>query len=193
MEKREIEVMWNYYYGMSKVTMIWKDEMIELDNKGIIKKIYEVVDNEFNEIWYLVRDNKEKSYIMKSKCGNVYARDIMLKYKNNYHFNTINSKVIKIFDKGIFPIIFKIPSDKYENFYNEKDNINNIFFHNYYCNIENKFKAVREYRNKVEFEIFNKEEDAIYWCSDLSITKKFIIESNVRPLNLNEMVCEYMI
>ena len=193
MEKREIEVMWNYYYGMSKVTMIWENEMIELHTKGIIKKIYEIIDNEFNEIWYLVRDNKEKSYIMKSKCGNVYARDIMTKYKKDYCFNTINSEVIKIFDKGIFPIIFKIPSDKYEIFYNEKCNKNNIFFHNYYCKIGNKFKAIREYRNKVEFEIFNKEEDAIYWCSDLSITKDFIIESNVRPLNLNEMVCEYII
>ena len=51
MEKREIEVMWNYYYGMSKATMIWEKEMEQLHNKGIIKKIYEIIDNDFNEIW----------------------------------------------------------------------------------------------------------------------------------------------
>ena len=101
MEKREIEVMWNYYYGMSKATMIWEKEMEQLHNKGIIKKIYEITDNDFNEIWYLIRDNKEKSYIIKSKCGNVYARDIMLTYKNNYNFCKISSEVIKIFDKEL--------------------------------------------------------------------------------------------
>ena len=79
MEKREVEVMWSYYYGMSKVTMIFEEEMKQLHEQGIIKKIYEVVDNEFNEIWYLIRDNKEKSYIIKSKCGNVYARDVFEK------------------------------------------------------------------------------------------------------------------
>lgn len=77
MEKRELEVMWSYYYGMSKVTMIWEQEMMQLHEKGIIKKIYEIIDDEFNEVWYLIRDIKEKSYILKSKCGNEYARDIM--------------------------------------------------------------------------------------------------------------------
>lgn len=193
MEKREIEVMWSYYYGMSKVTMIWEQEMIKLHEKGIIKKIYEIIDDEFNEVWYLIRDTKEKSYILKSKCGNVYARDIMCKYKNNYNFYTISSEVIKIFDKGIFPIIFKIPSDRCNDFYNEKTNINKAFFNNYYVHSKDGYKAIREYRNKVEFETFNKEEDAIYWCSDFSITKQFILDSNKRPLNLIEMVCEYRI
>lgn len=193
MEKREIEVMWSYYYGMSKVTMIWEQEMMQLHNKGIIKKIYEIIDNEFNEVWYLVRDIKEKSYILKSKCGNVYARDIMQVYKKNYNFYKISSEIIKIFDKGVFPIIFKVPYDKYVNFYNEKNNTNNAFFNNYYCHTQDGYKAIREYRNKVEVETFNKEDDAIYWCSDFSITKEFILKSNVRPLNLIEMVCEYII
>ena len=193
MEKREIEVMWSYYYGMSKVTMIWEEEIIELHKKGIIKKIYEITDSEFNEVWYLIRDKKEKSYILKSKRGNIYARDIMHTYENDYNFYKISSEVIKIFDKGIFPIIFKVPSDKYSYFYNKNNNTNNAFFNNYYCHIENCYKATREYRNKVEVETFNKEEDAIYWCSDFSITKDFILKSNTRPLNLIEMVCEYKI
>lgn len=193
MEKREVEVMWSYYYGMSKVTMIFEEEIKQLHEQGIIKKIYEVVDNEFNEIWYLIRDNKDKSYIIKSKCGNVYARDIMLNYKNYYKFYTISPDVIKIFDKGLFPIIFKIPSDKYNDFYNEKTNTNNAFFNNYYSHTKNGYKAIREYRNKVEIETFNREEDAIYWCSDFSTTKEFILNSNVKPLNLIEMVCEYRI
>lgn len=191
MEKREIEVMWSYYYGMSKVDMIWEQEMKQLHNRGIIRKIYEIIDDEFNEVWYLIRDNKEKSYIIKSKCGNAYAKNIMSVYKKMYKFNTVSSEVIKIFDKGIFPIIFKIPSDKYKDYYNEKNNCNNIFLKNYYCHINNNYKAIREYRNKIEIETFNKEEDAIYWCSNFFITKEQIINSNIRPLNLIEMVCEY--
>lgn len=191
MEKREVEVMWSYYYGMSKVTMIWEKEMVQLHNKRIIKKIYEIIDEEFNEIWYLIRDNKEKSYILKSKSGNVYAKDIMKSYESEYIFYKISPEIIKIFDKGIYPVIFKIPDNKYSSFYNEKDNINNAFFNNYYCSIGNCYKAIREYRNKVESETFNKEEDAIYWCSDFSITKELISRSNARPLNLIEMVCEY--
>ena len=191
MEKRELEVMWSYYYGMSKVTMIWEQEMRQLHEKGIIKKIYEIIDDEFNEVWYLIRDIKEKSYILKSKCGNEYARDIMKIYKSNYNFYTISSEVIKIFDKGIFPVIFKIPSDRCIDFYNEKNNINKAFFNNYYVHSKDGYKAIREFRNKVEIETFNKEEDAIYWCSDFSITKQLILDSDVRPLNLIEMVCEY--
>lgn len=191
MEKREIEVMWSYYYGMSKVTMIWEEEFEILDHKKIIKKIYEITDNEFNEIWYLIRDKKEKSYIVKSKCGNTYAKDIMKSYEKNYEFYKIDSSIIKIFEKGIFPIIFKLEENKYSDFYNEVTKINSAFFNNYYCFINNEYKAVREYRNKVETETFEKEDDAIYWCSDYLKTKEEIIKNNIRPLNLEEMVYEY--
>lgn len=190
MEHRELEVMWNYYYGMSKASMIWKEELEELHYKKMIKRIYEIIDDEFNEVWYLIRDKKEKSYILKSKCRNEYSKDFMQQYKPIYK---ISSEVIKMFDKGIYPIIFKIPADIYSNFYNEEKNVNYSFFKNYYSCIQNNYKAVREYRNKVEFEVFTKEEDAIYWCSDFSITKDFILKSNTRPLNLIEMVCEYKI
>lgn len=192
MEKREIEVMWNYYYGMSKVTMIWKEEFQQLHKKQIIKKIYEIIDNEFNEIWFLIRDIKEKSYIIKSKCGNVYAKDIMKEFKSDYNFYKIDSEIIKKFDKGLFPVVFKIQSKDYETFYNEITNTNYAFFNNYYCCINNKYKSIREYRNKIEFEVFDKEEDSIYWCSDYSKTKETILKNNIRPLNLNEMVYEYM-
>ena len=191
MEKREIEVMWSYYFGMSKVTMIWEEDMEKLHKSKVIKKIYEVIDSDFDEIWYLIRDEKEKSYIIKSKCGNFYAKDIMKKYESEYVFFKVSTEVIKIFDKGLYPVVFKVLEKEYSSFYNDKKNINNAFFNNYYWQSGNKYKAVREYRNKVEFEVFNREDDAIYWCSNYEKTKANIMKNNIRPLNLNEMVFEY--
>lgn len=193
MEKRELEVLWNYYLGMSKVKMIWEDEMDKLHESKIIKKIYEVIDNDFNEVWYLIRDIKETSYIVKSKYGNLYSKDIMKKYKTDYEFYMITTDIIKIFQNGFFPIVFKVSENNFNNFYDEKSNKTSIFFNNYYCRTQIGFKAVREYRNKVEYEVFDTEDDAILWASDYSKTKQDITKKNIRPLNLNEMVYEYKI
>lgn len=191
MEKRELEVMWNYYLGMSKVTMIWEEELNDLHKTKQIRKIYEVIDDDFNEVWYLIRDIKEASYILKSKCGNLYAKDIMKKYKTDYDFYEISTEIIKIFQNGFYPIVFKVSESNFNNFYDEKSNKNNVFFNNYYCRTSNGYKAVREYRNKVEYEVFDKEDDAIYWSSDYAKTKAKITKNNIRPLNLSEMVYEY--
>ena len=85
----------------------------------------------------------------------------------------------------------KVLEEEYSNFYDDKKNLNNAFFNNYYWQSGNEYKAVREYRNKVEFEVFNREDDAIYWCSNYEKTKAKIMKNNIRPLNLNEMVFEY--
>ncbi len=191
MEKREIEVMWSYYFGISKVPTIWEKELKELHKSNVIRKIYEIIDNDFNEVWYLIRTNDEMSFILKPKCGNIYSKNIMECYKKNYDFFSIDTNVIKIFDDGIFPIVFKVSIGDFLKIYDESKNINRIFFNNYYCHFKNKYKSVRQYRNKVESETFNNELDAIYWCSDFSKTKKDILESNSRPINLKNRICEY--
>lgn len=188
MEQREIKTMQNYYFGMSRVPMICEEKIEELHKSKVIRKIYEVFDNEFNEIWYLVKTVKGKSYIVKSKFGNLYAKDIMKNYRKYYDYYQINTEIIKIFAKGFYPVIFKVSDREFNIFYDKKNNKNNIFFNNYYCYSKNKYKAVREYRNKVEYEIFINEDDAIYWTSDYSKTKEEILKNNIRPFNLKEMV-----
>lgn len=191
MEKRELKVMWNYYLGMSRVPMIWEKELEQLHRKKAIKKIYEVIDYKFNEIWYLIRDSSERSYIIKAKYGNIYAKDVMKKYRAFYDFYKISTEIINIFEKGIYPIVFKISEDNFDNLYDKSCNKSNAFFNNYYCISKNKYKAVREYRNKIEYEVFDREEDAIYWASDYSKLKEDILKNNIRPLNLFERVYEY--
>lgn len=191
MERREYEVLWSYYYGMGKTTMAGIDTIRELDKKKVIKKIYEITDNDYNEVWYLIRDAKEKSYILKSKCGNTYANDVMKEFKAKYEFYRITTDVIKIFNNDIYPIVFKIKEQDFGKYYDELRNINNAFFHNYYCHINNTYKTIREYRNKVEVETFDKETDAIYWCSDFDITKEQILSNDIRPFDLNEKVYNY--
>ena len=91
----------------------------------------------------------------------------------------------------IYPIVFKIKEQDFGKYYDDLKNINNAFFHNYYCHINNAYKTIREYRNKVEVETFDKETDAIYWCSDFDITKEQILSNDIRPFNLNEKVYNY--
>lgn len=191
MEKREYDVLWNHYFGTGKVTMIWEKEMEQLVNAQTIKRIYEVIDNDYNEIWYLVKDNKEKSYIIKTKYGNLYAKDLMKKYEKKYIFFKISTEIIKIYDKGLYPVVFKVFDNDINNYYDESKNISYAFFNNYYWQFEDKYKAVREYRNKVEYEAFDSEIDAIYWASNFQLTKSDVLNNNIRPLNLMEMVFEY--
>lgn len=191
MERREYEVLWSYYYGMGKTTMAGIETIRELDRKKVIKKIYEIIDNDYNEVWYLIRDAKEKSYILKAKCGNTYANDAMKEFQDKYEFYKITTDVIKKFNDDIYPIVFKIKEQDFSKYYNETKNINNAFFHNYYCHINNTYKTIREYRNKVEVETFDKETDAIYWCSDFDITREQILSNDIRPFDLNERVYNY--
>ena len=67
MDNRELEVMRNYYYGESKAIMIWNEEIELLDINNNIKKIYEIYNKEYNETWYLIRDKKDASYILKNR------------------------------------------------------------------------------------------------------------------------------
>ncbi len=193
MEKREYEVLWNYYYGMSKVEMIWNDKLKKLDDLRIIKRIYEVIDKEYEETWYLIRDTKETSYIIKSKRGNYYSKDFMKLYKNRYKFYQITTDLINMYDDSIYPIVFRLKDDTLYEFYNIDSNTNYAFFNNYYCYHNNLYIGVRIYRNKVESERFEKEEDAIYWCSNYALTKEYILSNNKRPLNIEKMVYKYEI
>lgn len=191
MEKREFEVLNNYYYGISKVSIIWLDDMKLLDTQNKIKRIYEIIDNDYNEVWYLVRDYDEKSYILKSKCGSYYSVDIMKAFKTKYDFCQITTDLIKMYDAKSYPIVFKIKSEDFNYYYNQDKNINTAFFNCYYCCCNNTYKSVREYRNKVEYETFKKEEDAIYWCWNFKSTKSDILSSDIRPLDLKERVYNY--
>lgn len=186
-----MEVLWNYYYGMGKTAMIWIDDFKLLDKENKIKRIYEVIDKDFDEVWYLVRDYNEKSYIVKSKYGNSYAIDVMKQFKDKYNFFKISTELIKIYDEEKYPIVFKVTEERYYKYYDEKNNINNAFFNNYYCYTGKIYKAVRIYRNKIENEIFNKEDDVIYWCSNFELQKEDIISNSIRPLNLKNKVYDY--
>ena len=191
MEKREYEILWNYYYGLGKVTKVGIEDIRTLDKKKLIKRIYEIIDNDYNEVWYLIRDKKEKSHILKSKYGNYYANELMKEFNEKYTFFKITTDLIKMFDKNIYPIVIKVKEEDFNNFYNNEKNINNAFFNNYYSYIDNTYKSVREYRNKVETETFDKEEDAVYWCSNIELTKQQILSNNIRPFDLKEKVYNY--
>lgn len=164
MELRELEVMRNFYYGRCNINLIWSSEIDKLHKSNNIRKIYEIYNIGFNEIWYLIRDVKENSYIVKNRCGNEYAKDIMKKYKKEYNFFTINSNFIEFFDTGIYPIILKVTKDNFNKMYDKEKKINNSFHNNYYCQCDRTYKAIREYRNVVEYKEFTKEKDAINWC-----------------------------
>lgn len=191
MEKREFEVLNNYYYGIGKTSIIWLDDMKLLDAQNKIKRIYEIIDNDYNETWYLVRDHDERSYILKPKCGSYYSIDIMKEFKTKYDFFQITTDLIKMYDAKKYPIVFKIKSEDFDYYYNQDKNINTAFFNCYYCCCNNVYRSVREYRNKIEYETFTKEEDAIYWCWNLKTTKSDILNSDVRPLDLKERVYNY--
>ena len=178
MEYREFEVMRNYYYGESKTPMIWSEEFNKLDQTNVIRKIYEIKNTKYNETWYVVRDNKEASYILKNRCGNEYAIDIMKLFKEKYDFYTINSDVIEIFDDGYFPIVFHISKEEFLSNYVPSRNMSKAFFNNYYCNDGSIYKCIREYRNKVQYEEFSNELDAIYWCYHIKLSKKSVLNIN---------------
>ena len=186
-----IEVLNNYYYGIGKASIIWLDDMKSLDTQNKIKRIYEIIDNDYNETWYLVRDFDERSYILKTKRGSYYSVDIMKEFKTKYNFFQITTDLIKMFDAKEYPIVFKVKSEDFDYYYNRDKNVNTAFFNFYYCKCNNVYKSVREYRNKTEYETFSREEDAIYWCWNLKTTKSDIINSDVRPLDLKERVYNY--
>ena len=191
MERREYEILSNYYYGIGKTELISIEDIKKLDQNQMIKKIYEVIDNDYNEVWYLIKDIKNKNYILKSKCGNSYAINIIKGFENKYKFYKIATDLIKMFNSNIDPIVFKVNENNFMKYSADKSNINNAFFNNYYCQVNNVYKAIREYRNKVEMEVFEKEEDAIYWCSNFNITKELILSNNLRPFDLYKRVYNY--
>ena len=188
MLKKELEMIHAYYYGISKMRIIWKDELEVMDKKGEIKRIYEIVYNEFNEKWYYIKDKKENGYIVKNRIGAAYGANIMEKYKNTYSFCRLGTDLIKIIDDGIFPIVVKVNKENFYNYYDKERNINNFFFNSYYCEEDRRYSAVKSYRNKNEFQRFDNELEAIKWCrsfkySTSNIADKRLIETVYEDIN----------
>ena len=188
MEKRELEVMLKYYVGISKVPLIWEEDMRKLHEEKIIRKIYEVVDNDCNETWYLIRDKKEKSYIVKPKFGMYFAKDMMKKYQKFYKFYTVDINIIKMFEKGIYPIVFKVNRSFFYRHYDFEKNTSSTYFNCYYFFSFGKYRVVRKYNNKVEYEIFDEELPAIAWACDFSKNKwQILTETSISPKILDNV------
>ena len=175
MLKKEYEMIYAYYYGISKMPIIWKTELDHMIKNKQIAKVYEMIDTEYNETWYYIRDIKENSYIMKSRIGRDYGYRIIEKYKNDISIYKIGAEIIHIIEKHVFPIVVKVKQSNFYKYYDINKNINNFFFNNYYCEIDNMYYGVRSYRNRVEYTSFNTELDVIKWCNNLedsSLVKK---------------------
>lgn len=170
MEKRDLEVLKSHYYGFSKSKMIWIEDLEYLDNSDNIRRIYEIVDKKYDEIWYMIKDKEYKTYIMKSKRNNEYSSLLVKPYKEKYDIFQIDTKVIEMYDKGIFPIVYKVSQEKFYEYYNKILKDRNSFLNSFYCydNDSNKYKAVKIYRNKYEYETFRDELDTIKWCNNLN-------------------------
>ena len=170
MEKRDLEILKSHYYGFSKSKMIWIEDLETLDNSNNIRRIYEIVDKKYDEIWYMIKDKEYKTYIMKSKRNNEYSSLLVKPYKEKYDIFQIDAKVIEMYDRGIFPIIYKVSKGKFNEYYNKILKNRNPFLNSFYCYDDeyNKFKAVKIYRNKHEYETFREEIDAVRWCNNLN-------------------------
>lgn len=179
MLKKDGEMLHAYYYGISKMRIIWNDDLKKMDQDNKIQKIYEVIDSEFNETWYYIKDIKENGYIVKNRLGREFGSKIMNKYKIKYPFNRIGTEIMKLIDDGIFPIVVKVKKEKFNIYYDSSKNINNFFFNNYYCESDDKFIAVKSFRNKVEYLEFNDEILAIRWCGTLDYRIKYIPDNEL--------------
>ena len=170
--KKECEMIHAYYYGISKMRIIWEKELDAMVRKNIVRKVIEVVDEEYNEIWYYVRDINENSYIVKNRVGRNYGYRLMNKYKKKLKFYRIGTNVIQIIDNGVFPIVAKVRKEKFFEYYNKVKNISDFCFNNYYCEDNDMFFAVKSFRNKVEYKEFDNELDTVKWCNDLDHVSK---------------------
>lgn len=188
MEKRELEVMWNHHYGTGKAKMVWIDVVDLLDKENKIRKIYQIIDKEYNDSWFLVRDINEASYILKTKKGNEYSVEVMKKYKKKYEFYKVSTELIEIFDRNIYPIAFRLDNSRFDKYYNKEKNISSAFFRNYFTYSNGIYKVVREYRNKVEYEEFENELDALQWCVDFNSDKDNLL---IKRNNLKESIYYY--
>jgi len=184
MDRKDFEILWNYYYGLGKTKIIWSEEIKELISKNKIRKVFEVIDEEFDEVWYMIKDNKDRRYIVKNKQGDIYARDIMKQYRYKYRFNKIDIEVIKLFANKFYPIVYKVNEEQFTRNYDIRKNKNYAFYNLYYTFTGNYYKGIREFRNKLEYTTFTNEEDMIMWCKEFDINKSEIKERSDKPMNL---------
>ena len=83
---------------------IKKDDLTEEE----VIKIREVIDKEYNDSWFLVIDDKDRNYLLKTRHGLEYSIVAMSKYKGKYEFYKISTDLIKIYGNKIYPIVFKL-------------------------------------------------------------------------------------
>ena len=188
MEKRELEVMWNFYYCTGVAKIVWIDFIDKLDIENKIKKIYQVIDKEYNDSWFLVIDDRDRNYLLKTRHGLEYSIVAMSKYKGKYEFYKISTDLIKIYGNGIYPIVFKLNEEQFNRYYHKEENLNSAFFNNYILYDKGIYKTVRDFRNKIEYEEFENKYDAIQWCISPDLSKDNLI---IKKNNLENYIYDY--
>ena len=179
MLKKECEMIHSYYYGFSKMKIIWEKELSDMVKEKRIRKVYEIIDNDYNEIWYYLRDVNENSYIIKNRVGRNYGYRLMNKYKNKLKIYRISTSIISIIDNGIFPITAKVRKEKFFEYYNKEKNTSNFCFNGYYCEDNGVYLAVKSIRNKVEYKEFSDELKTIEWCNGLINISRSVVKKDV--------------
>lgn len=177
--KKDGEMIRAFYYGISKMKLVWKDEIEQMSNDNRIQKIYEIIDDDYQEVWYYIKDIKENAYAVKYKAGRELSSSIMKKYLKKYNFFRVGTQIINLIDNGVFPIVVKVKPDKFLEYYDKLSNRNYFFFNNYYCEENNVYRTVRAYRNKVSYKEFTNEIEAIKWCRDIKCNVSKITDSKL--------------
>lgn len=96
MNEQDIKSLALYYYGKSKLLEIWHQEIRELHEAGLIKKIYEVYSNGYLGAWYMIVDKRNHKYIVHHKINNVNTAFMMQQFSKYYDFIRVESDTLNI-------------------------------------------------------------------------------------------------
>ena len=161
MIKADVERMTHYYYGTAKVKTKSFEDFQNIEKQNNIRDIYEIFEDGFVGKWYYVIKKVGSSFAMDYGLNNVSLGIEMEQYMKKYSGKKINAEELKLYQKGIYPVVHKVDENYFYNNYNRKEKINESGYNFLYAETSEGYIANGYYNNMFLYEKFETEEDAI--------------------------------
>lgn len=184
MIKSVVERMTHYYYGKSHIKQISFDEFKSISDDDNILNLYEVYDDGYIGCWYYIIKRLGSSVAIDYGLNNSTLKKLMEPYMEKHNSRRVNVEELKLYRRGIYPIIHKVDSDYFYSNCDIANKKNNSEFDYLYAEVEDGFIGIGQYNNIFSSYKVDTENEII----------KQILNINVLSKNVSEdMLMKYVI
>ena len=172
MIKSVIERMTHYYYGKSHIKQVSFDEFKKISDDNNIMNLYEVYEDGYVGCWYYAIKKVGSSVAIDYGLNNGTLKKLMEPYMEKHNSKRVNVEELKLYRRGIYPIVHKVDNDYFYNYCDIENKTNESEFNYLYTELSDGFIGIGQYNNIFYICKSDSEEEIIRELLNINVLSK---------------------